>query len=290
MIWSASYKITDYNLAELKSAGLDAGILSGLRARVSKKPMRRKAFEEMLDRAGKKELTPNERKLILKYTHLSLLRLERFITHRSTREWVDALIYAGIIALTVRAFVFAPFKIPSESMYPTIKPGDHIFATKFSYGIPVPFTDIKLFRSDVKLGDIVIFPFPLGTDDYIKRVVARGGDILHFKDGGVFINGKRVEREGSSVYCAGDMLAQWAENSKKQDVSFATPCPDPLTIPEGYLFVMGDNRSRSADGREWGLVKESTVIGRGWIIFFSHDPEQGLFSGYRLERFASILK
>ena len=284
MIWSSSYKITDNNLAELKNAGVDGGILSGLRARISGKPMRRGAFEEMLDRVAKKELLPHERKLILKYTHLSLLRLERFIPNRSVREWVDALIYAGIIALTVRAFVFAPFKIPSESMVPTIKAGDHIFATKFSYGIPVPFTDIKLFRSDVKRGDIVIFPFPLGTDDYIKRVVARGGDTLHFKDGGVFINGERADGDGTMAYCAGGMLEKWAKNG------FRAPCAEPLTIPQGHLFVMGDNRGNSADGREWGLVKESTVIGRGWIIYFSHDPEKGWFSGYRLERVASVLK
>ena len=278
------YKLTDYNLAELKLSGLDTGILSALRAKTSQKPMRRKAFEEMLDRAGNKELMPNERKLILKITRLSLLRLERFIPHRGAREWVDALIYAGIIALTVRFFIFAPFKIPSESMYPTIKSGDHIFATKFSYGIPVPFTDIKLFRREVNRGDIVIFPFPLGTDDYIKRVVARGGDTLHFKDGGVFINGKQASEEGTTVFCESGMRGKWAKNG------FRPPCPEPLTIPEGYLFVMGDNRRNSEDSRFWGFVKESTVIGRGWLIFFSHDPAQGLFSGYRLERFASVLK
>lgn len=285
MIWSSSFKITDTNLAELKKAGLDSSILSGLRAKISVKSMRRKAFEEMLEHVGKKELLPNERKLILKFTQLSLLRLERFLPHRSTREWVDALIYAGVIALTVRFFIFAPFKIPSESMYPTIKSGDHIFATKFSYGIPVPFTDFKLFRSDVKRGDIVIFPFPLDpSDDYIKRVVARSDDILHFKDGGVFINGKQVGGEGTTTYCAGEMLGKWARNG------FRAPCPEPLTIPKGYLFVMGDNRRNSEDSRFWGFVKESTVIGRGWLIFFSHDPAQGLFSGYRLERFASVLK
>ena len=81
MFWPSSHKLIEYNLAELKKAGLDAGILSGLRARISEKPMRRKAFEEMLDRIGKKDLMPNERKLILKYTQLSLLRLERFIPH-----------------------------------------------------------------------------------------------------------------------------------------------------------------------------------------------------------------
>lgn len=284
MIWSSLYKLTDTNLAELKNAGLDAGILSGLRAKISGQAVRRKAFDEMLDRIGNKNLMPNERKLILKYAHLSLLRLERFIPQRGIREWVDALIYAGVIALTVRFFIFAPFQIPSGSMYPTIKAGDHIFATKFSYGIPLPFTDIKLFRSDVNRGDIVIFPFPLGTDDYIKRVVARGGDTLHFKDGAVFINGALVSKEGTTVYCEGGMMEKWARNG------FRPPCSNPLTIPKGHLFVMGDNRANSEDSRFWGFVKESTVIGRGWIIFFSHDPEKGIFSGYRLERFASVLK
>ena len=71
-------------------SGLDTGILSALRAKTSQKPMRRKAFEEMLDRAGNKELMPNERKLILKITRLTRLRLERVIPNRGNREWVEA--------------------------------------------------------------------------------------------------------------------------------------------------------------------------------------------------------
>lgn len=265
--------------------GLDSGILANLRSRMTAKTIRRKDLESMLDRLGKKELTPPERKLITKYTQLSLLRLERFIPNRGAREWVDALIYAGIIALIVRSFIFAPFKIPSESMYPTIKKGDHIFATMYSYGIPVPFTDIKLFRRDVQRGDIVIFPYPLGPqDDYIKRVVARAGDSLLFKDGRVFLNGKQIGGEGTVVNCAGEMLAKWAKNG------FRPPCDRPLIIPKGHLFMMGDNRGNSADGREWGLVNENTIKGRGWLIFFSHDPDQDIFSGYRLERFASVLR
>ena len=86
MIWSSLYKLTDTNLTELKNAGLDAGILSGLRAKISGQAVRRKAFDEMLDRIGNKNLMPNERKLILKYANLSLLRLERFIRTRHLRQ------------------------------------------------------------------------------------------------------------------------------------------------------------------------------------------------------------
>ena len=79
--------------------------------------------------------------------------------NRTVREWVEALIFALIIASIVRTFLFAPFQIPSGSMIPTISIGDHIFATKFSYGVPVPFTDIKLFIQEVPRRQIMILHF-----------------------------------------------------------------------------------------------------------------------------------
>ena len=173
-------------------------------------------------------------------------------------------------------------------MYPTIKSGDHIFATKFSYGIPLPFTDLKLFRSEVNRGDIVIFPFPKDpSDDYIKRVVGRGGDTIEVREtpkgpqpAQLVINGEPIKEP--YVYFDPEIL-------NKARMMGELPF-GPITVPKGRLFVMGDNRLNSSDGRVWGFVKENTVIGRGWIIFFSHDPEQGIFSGYRLERFARVLK
>ena len=286
MFWKQSFRINDRTLDDLKRAGLNAPSLKSLRGHVSGSTLGRPAFEAVLASLDGGQTDPAQRKLIHKYSQLSLLRLERLIPNRSTREWVDALIYAVIIAMLVRFFVFAPFKIPSESMYPTIKKGDHIFATRFNYGIPVPFTDIKLWTRSVSRGDIVIFPFPLDPEvDYIKRVVARGGDTLEFKQGLLYLNGEPLEdRENTAARCTQTIVNTWKSNG------YEPPCDRLIAVPEGRLFVMGDNRNNSADSRFWGFVEEKTVKGMGWIIFFSHDPDAGWFGGYRLERFASLLR
>ena len=286
MFWNQSFRLNNRTLEDLKQAGLNASALKSLRGHVSNNPLGRAAFETLLDSLDSGQTDPAQRKVIRKYSQLSMLRLERLIPNRGTREWVDALIYAVVIAVLVRFFVFAPFKIPSESMYPTIKKGDHIFATRFNYGIPVPFSDLKLMAQSVDRGNIVIFPFPMDPDvDYIKRVVAREGDTLEFKGGLVYLNEKPLSDWPNTFFqCTSTVINTWKSNG------YEAPCDKPITVPEGRLFVMGDNRNNSADSRYWGFVEEKTVKGRGWIIFFSHDPDAGWFSGYRLERFASFLK
>ena len=100
------------------------------------------------------------------------MRLDLLIPNRTIREWTEALIFAVVVATFVRTYFFAPFQIPSGSMLPTIQIGDHIFASMYTYGSPIPFSDIKLFKKPVKRGDIVIFPYPQDPSiDYIKRAV-----------------------------------------------------------------------------------------------------------------------
>lgn len=280
MAWGRSYQINDSTIYELRRAGMDEVVLAALGSAKSGKLYDRKSFNDLLAGLGPRKLGDAERKLIHKYAQMSLLRLERIIPSRSLREWAEALIFAVIIALVVRSFLIAPFKIPSGSMYPTIEIGDHIFATMFSYGIPIPFTDVKLARRDVQRGDIVIFPFPKNPEiDYIKRVIATGGETVSIRNNQVMINGKPLE-EPYSYYDQ-----RYRSNGKERDSNFG-----PVKVPAGHLFVMGDNRYNSLDSRYWGFVDEKTVKGRGWIIYFSHDPEAGWFAGYRIGRIASTLQ
>ena len=110
------------------------------------------------------------------------LRLDLLIPNRTIREWVEALIFAVVVATVVRTYLFAPYQIPSGSMLPTIQIGDHIFASMYSYGSPIPFTDIKLFKNPVLRGDIIIFPFPSDPSvDYIKRAVGLPGETLEIR-------------------------------------------------------------------------------------------------------------
>jgi signal peptidase I len=277
-----SYRISDSALDELKDAGLSEVALASLRSQRGA-TFGKRAFNERLEQLGPKKLGEAERKLIRKFTQLSLLRLERIIPNRSLREWVDALVFAVVIAAIVRTFIIAPFKIPSGSMVPTIEVGDHIFATMFSYGIPVPLTDVKLAPTPVKRGDIVIFPFPADPSvDYIKRVIGTGGDTVEMRGEQVYVNGQPLDEP----YAYYDPHVLRARQLSGQ----TPPRFGPVSVPPGKLFMMGDNRFNSSDSRFWGFVDEKTVRGRGWVIYFSHDPEDGLLAGYRLDRIAHTIQ
>ena len=278
-----SHRITDSALEELGAAGLDENVLAALRPHKSGKALGKKALDDVLSKLGGKTLSSEERKLIRKYTQLGMLRLERIIPNRSLREWIEALVFAVAIAIVVRTFVIAPFKIPSGSMIPTIQVGDHIFATMFTYGLPVPFTNIKLSPREIARGDIVIFPFPSDPSiDYIKRVIGRGGETAELKGDQVYVNGEPLDEP----YAYYDPRIVRARSLNGQSPAHYPP----VRVPAGHLYVMGDNRFNSQDSRYWGFVDERTVKGKGWIIYFSHDPNAGWFSGYRLGRIASTLE
>jgi len=215
------------------------------------------------------------------------LRLDLLIPNRTIREWTEALIFAVVVATIVRTYLFAPYQIPSGSMLPTIQIGDHIFASMYSYGSPVPFTDIKLFKKPVLRGDIIIFPYPRDPSiDYIKRAVGLPEETLEIRNDHVFINGEPLD-EPYAYFEPNEQRSRQA-----QGLTSASPVSSfgPVTIPEGKIFAMGDNRYNSADSRYWGFVDTKTISGKGQIIYWSHDPGQNLVSGYKLGRVFEFLK
>ncbi len=109
----------------------------------------------------------------------------------TTRDYVESIGAAILIALALRAFVIEAFKIPSASMYPTLEIGDHIFVNKFLYGLRIPYTSTKLFElRGPKRGEVIVFMMPCNTErDYIKRVVATGGDTVEVRCNQVYVNG-----------------------------------------------------------------------------------------------------
>ncbi len=222
------------------------------------------------------------------------LRLDLLIPNRTIREWTEALIFAVVVATIVRTYLFAPYQIPSGSMLPTIQIGDHIFASMYSYGSPIPFTGIKLFKKPVLRGDIIIFPC-LPPDcsrrsdpsvDYIKRAVGLPGETLEIRKDQVFINGEQLD----------EPYAYYEPNKRRTRLSqglMSSPPVSrfgPIKIPEGKIFVMGDNRYNSRDSRYWGFVDLKTVVGKGQIIYWSHDPGQSYVRGYKLGRVFDFLK
>jgi len=192
-------------------------------------------------------------------------RAKKKTGHGSLIELVTIVVVALGLALGIQAFLVKPFRIPSESMEPTLDVGQRVLVNRAS----------KHF-DDYDRGDILVFKPPVGADEnvcgvrhsgqtpcprptpsrsdtnFIKRVVAVGGDRLKVIDGRVYLNERR------------------------QDEPFIRPdsqcgicnLPREITIPKGYYFMMGDNRGQSADSREWGPIPKKWVIGQAFATYW----------------------
>ncbi len=202
------------------------------------------------------------------------------------REYTEAILIALMLALFIRTFVIQAFKIPSGSMEPTLLIGDHILVSKFAYGIHIPneipfinlklFPDIILFPELPERGDIIVFKFPKDERrDFIKRVVGLPGDLLQVKSQKLFINENPYE----------DPHAYHRELPGTDPL---VPRDDfgPVRVPEGHLFVMGDNRENSQDSRYWGFLDFKKVKGKALVIYWSWNT---LDSWVRSERFGQVL-
>ncbi|MGC9323390.1 MAG: signal peptidase I [Desulfomonilia bacterium] len=179
------------------------------------------------------------------------------------RDWIEALIVAFVIAMIIRAFVLQAYRIPSSSMEDTLLKGDHILATKFTYGLTVPFTTKKIWGADrvPERGDIIIFTFPVNHSmDFVKRVIALPGETIEIIDKEVFIN-EQLYKTGTEKYTDPFILNHG--QGKVRD-NFG-----PVTIKPGHVFVMGDNRDQSYDSRFWGQVPLENIKGKAFIIYFS---------------------
>ena len=281
-----TYKLSENSFKKLRKKGVSDAALNDLTE------LENRVFPNsyiFLSRVRKlpqaEEIMKNEADLLK--AAKGFLRLDLLIPNRTIREWTEALIFAVVVATVVRTYMFAPFQIPSGSMLPTIQIGDHIFASMYSYGSPVPFTDIKLFKKPVLRGDIIIFPYPRDPSiDYIKRAVGLPEETLEIRNDHVFINGEPLD-EPYAYFEPNEQRSRQA-----QGLSSASPVSSfgPVTIPEGKIFAMGDNRYNSADSRYWGFVDTNTISGKGQIIYWSHDPGQSLVSGYKFGRVFDFLK
>lgn len=175
------------------------------------------------------------------------------------RQNVESLAMAILVALVVRSSVVEAFWVPSGSMLPTIQIGDHLFVNKLAYSLKVPFLGYEVVRwGHVGRGDIVVFISPQKERiDLIKRIVAVSGDTVEIRDKVLYINGEKVE----------DTHAKFLDRRRQSVVprdNFG-----PVTVPEGKLFCLGDNRDHSHDSRYWGFADEQDVKGKATFIYWS---------------------
>jgi len=185
--------------------------------------------------------------------------------HNSLVELVTIVAVALGLALGIQAFLVKPFRIPSESMVPTLQIGQRVLVDRVSYRF-----------SDPDRGDIVVFKPPVGADsescgadhpddqpcprhtsersdtNFIKRVVGVPGDRLKVIEGSVYINGKRQDEPFAHLdpQCPSCNL------------------PREITIPKGQYYMMGDNRGQSEDSRVWGPVPKKWMIGKAFMTYW----------------------
>lgn len=188
------------------------------------------------------------------------------------RENIEALVIAVILALIIRTFVIQAFKIPSGSMENTLLVGDYILVNKFIYGVKLPFTDITIVPiKDPKRGDVIVFKYPKDpSKDFIKRLIAVGGDTLEIRDKKVYVNGK-LQKNDFAKFTDSRILSG---PTRFGQIDSPRDNYGPITVPEGKLFMMGDNRDSSNDSRFWGFVDKSEVRGEAILIYWSWDKDK----------------
>jgi signal peptidase I len=203
-------------------------------------------------------------------------------------EYSRSLFPILLLVLLFRSFLFEPFKIPSGSMIPTLLIGDFIVVNKFAYGLRLPVLNRKILAiGEPQRGDVVVFRYPVDPRiNFIKRTVGLPGDTITYRDKHLFINGEpigTVSRYASSeIKCdtprADAVRLEESLGEVKHDILVhenSGSRNQQWVVPEGHYFVMGDNRDRSNDSREWGFVPESHLMGRAVGIWLNFDYKKG---------------
>jgi signal peptidase I len=199
------------------------------------------------------------------------------------REYMESLLVTVILALFGTTFIVQAFKIPSQSMEPTLLVGDHLLVNKFVFGGRGHWYDRVLPYREIQRGDIIVFKFPYQDHPhYVKRVIGIPGDRIKIVDQQVYRNGKRlnepyVARDPSAPYdpfgdnfpprnaqfLQANMQPEWA------DQILSNVHDGEIVVPAGKYFAMGDNRDHSWDSRFWGFVDRDAIMGRPVVIYWS---------------------
>lgn len=163
-----------------------------------------------------------------------------------TIDMLQTILLAASIFLVIYIFLFRPFEVSGESMFPTFKDKEYILTNLISLRFDNP-----------KRGDVIVFQAPTDHEkDFIKRVIGEPGDIVLLKDGFVYVNGQKLDE---SAYLHSDVRT-YGGAFLKDDLS--------ITVPPDNYFVMGDNRPYSSDSREWGILKRSAIIGKSFFVYW----------------------
>ncbi len=154
------------------------------------------------------------------------------------RDLLESVVLAVVLAALLRMFIIQPFYIPSASMEPTLLINDRIIVNMLIYRFHPP-----------QRGDVIVFRYPLDPSrDFIKRLVAFGGETVEVRNNNLIINGVRIVEP----YLPHEVMADYG----------------PFPVPQGSYFVMGDNRNNSDDSRDWGPLPKRNIIGKAFLIYW----------------------
>ncbi|MDC1046613.1 signal peptidase I [Candidatus Pseudothioglobus singularis] len=222
---------------------------------------------------------------------LKFSKSEKYSHRPKLVQWSIELFPVLLLVLVFRGFIFEPFRVPSNSMMPTLLTGDFILVNKFDYGFRLPISNSKLVEfSKPNRGDVIVFRYPnyeknpgYSGVDFIKRIVAGPGDVISYRNDQLTINDNSMDIKIIGPYIGVDSgkpmnnykLVQEFIDSMPHEILLnpkgrSKELPE-ITIPEGHYFVMGDNRAHSSDSRFWGFVPEDYIIGRAIGIWMHWD-------------------
>ena len=194
-------------------------------------------------------------------------------------EYARSFLPVLALVLGVRSFIFEPFRIPSDSMMPTLFAGDFIFVSKFSYDLRLPVFNTKILETgDPQRGDVVVFKLPSDPSiNYIKRLVGLPGDHIVVVNDQVYVNGQPLAVEMTGYYndetYMNGRLAMETLGAVRHQVMYLPgrfPQDFDAVVPAGRYYFMGDNRDNSQDSRfpQVGFVPEANLVGRAKMIWF----------------------
>jgi signal peptidase I len=171
---------------------------------------------------------------------------------------VGKLFWVPVQVAALRTSVAQAFQIPTGGMEPTVQIGDHLYASKFAYGLRNPLTDAPMGRQrEPQRGDVIVFRYPEDRRrDFIKRVIGLPGETIEIRDRQVLVDGTPID----------EPYVRFLDD-RSQSGNGRSWGPD--RVPAGHLFVLGDNRDNSKDSRYWGFLPMADVRGQARVVYFA---------------------
>ena len=245
-------------------------------------------------------------------SRVALGRLRLFESARWLADQLGVVAAAVVLTLLLRGFVVEPYRIPSESMLPTLRSGDHVFVSKWSYRAPGPAGGFRLpGMRDPARGDVAVFEVgrlgaviaprdarpDLPVARFVKRVVGLPGDLVAHRDGHLWVNGEpSASWPTGAIYvdAAGRRLAGWREAFGSGDHMLlrdaAAPAEDfSIRVPEGRYFMLGDHRDHSSDSRSFGTVSREDLVGPVAVVYWSWEVNGAAAADGPLQRWLGVL-